>query len=99
MMRISPQELRAKIKNKEDFQLIDLREAYEFEDFNLGGINIPMDKIFSSLEKIEKNKPVVFCCLIGKKSAAVVHTIKKKLALDDPMYSLAGGIESYLEEI
>lgn len=99
MNSITPQELKTKFENNEDFQLIDLRENYEFEDFNLGGINIPMDKIFSSLDKIEKNKPVIFCCLTGKKSAAIIHTIKRKLGLDNPFFSLVGGLETYLEEV
>lgn len=95
---ISAQELKAKIDSNEDFQLIDIRESYEFEDFNLGGINIPFDQVFSSLDKICKDKPVIFYCTEGKKSAAIIHTIKRKLNLNN-ISTLKGGIMNYLEEI
>jgi len=94
MTTISPEELKLKIAKKEDFQLIDIRESFEFEAFNIGGENIPMDKIFSSLAKIAQNKPVIFCCNSGKKSAAIIHTIKRKLNLIN-VYSLAGGLENF----
>ena len=97
-MIITPKDLKEKISNKDDFQLIDVREDYEFEDFNIGGINIPLDEVFSSLEKISKNKPVIFCCNTGKKSAAILYTVKRKLGLEN-VYSLQGGVTSYLEEM
>ena len=95
---ISPQELKEKKDNNEDFQLIDVREDYEYEDFNIGGINIPLDQVFLSLDKISKDKPVIFCCNSGKKSAAITHTIQRKLNLEN-IYSLKGGVTGYFEEI
>ncbi len=94
MTKISAQELKLKLDKKEKIQLIDIREEFEFEAFNIGGENIPMDKIFSSLAKIAKDKPVIFCCNSGKKSAAIIHTIKRKLNLNN-IYSLAGGLENF----
>ena len=98
MNMITPQELKAKFDNNEDFQLIDVRENYEFEDLNIGGLNIPFSQVFSSLDKIEKDKPVIFCCNTGKRTAAVVHTIKRKLNLEH-VFSLKGGVANYMEEI
>ena len=51
---ITPQELKLKIENKDVFQLIDIREDYDFDDYNIGGLNIPMDDIFNSLDKMFK---------------------------------------------
>jgi len=98
MNTITALELKAKIDSSEDFQLIDIRENYEFEDFNIGGINIPMDEVFNSLDKIAKDKPVIFYCRSGRKSAAIIHTIKRKLNLEN-VFSLVGGINSYIEEV
>jgi len=56
MNLITPKELKSKIDHQEDIQIIDIREDYEFEDYNIGGENIPMDLVFSSLDKIAKNK-------------------------------------------
>ena len=98
MNSISPEDLKSKIDNKEDFQLIDLREDYEFETFNIGGVNISMDTVFGSLDRIERGKPVVFMCSSGKKSKAIIHTIKRNLQLDN-VYSLEGGIAGYAAKI
>ena len=97
MNTFTPQELKAKIDKNEDFQLIDLREDYEFEDYNLGGENIPLDIMMSSIDKISTEKLVIFCCNSGKRSAAIIHTLKRKLNLTD-LYSLSGGINAYYEE-
>ncbi len=98
MNTITAQELKAKKDNNEDFQLIDVREDYEFDDFNIGGINIPMDTLFSVADKIEKNKAVIFCCKTGKRSKAVTMAASKKLNLTN-IYSLTGGVMGYKEEI
>jgi len=45
MKEITAQELKAKIDNKEDFQLIDVREEHEHEGANIGGELIPVGTI------------------------------------------------------
>ncbi|HYH55806.1 MAG TPA: rhodanese-like domain-containing protein, partial [Anseongella sp.] len=42
MKEITVEELKQKIDNKEDFQLIDVREDFEYEEANLGGELIPL---------------------------------------------------------
>ena len=100
MNKITAKELKAKFDNNEVFQLIDVREVYEFEDFNLGGINIPLGQVFNSLDKIDKDKPVIFVCNTGRKTAAILHTIARKLDLENKsLYTLEGGVPNYIEEI
>lgn len=98
MRTITIQQLKEKKDNNEDFQLIDVREDYEFEDYNIGGINIPLDTVLTSIDKIEKNKIVIFCCKTGKRSKAINLAIAKKLNLTNT-YSLIGGVTGYKEEI
>lgn len=97
MNTITAQELKAKIDNKEDFQLIDIREDYEYDDYNIGGENIPLDTVMSSTDKISPSKLVVFCCNSGKRSAAIIHALKRKSNLTE-LYSLEGGISEYQKE-
>ena len=82
--------------NKEEVQVIDVREEYEFEDGHIQSINIPMDQIFDSLNKIEKNKKVIVYCNSGRRGAAVVHILRKKFQFDN-IYNLEGGYQKYLE--
>lgn len=57
MKEISVQELKEKIDNKEDFQLIDVRETFEYEVSNLDGENIPLGGILIEADKVAKDKP------------------------------------------
>lgn len=98
MNTITAEELKFKIDNNEDIQLIDLREDYEFEDLNIGGTNIPMAEILNSLDAIDKSKQVVFLCSSGKKSSAIIHTLKRKLNMDN-ILSLEGGVNYYSEMV
>lgn len=98
MKIITAQELKNKFDNNEDFQLIDVREDYEFEDLNIGGINIPMDEIIDSIEKIDKQKPVILCCKTGKRSKAALLALNKKFNLSN-IYSLESGVLGYIDEI
>ena len=82
--------------NKKEVQVIDVREEYEFEDGHIQSINIPMDQIFDSLNKIEKNRKVIVYCNSGRRGAAVVHILRKKFQLNN-IYNLEGGFQKYLE--
>tara|TARA_Y100000589_G_scaffold154161_1_gene146836 strand:+ start:327 stop:617 length:291 start_codon:yes stop_codon:yes gene_type:complete len=82
--------------NKKEVQVIDVREEYEFEDGHIQSINIPMDQIFESLNKIEKNRKVIVYCNSGRRGAAVVHILRKKFQFDN-IYNLEGGYQKYLE--
>lgn len=96
-MEISAKELKQKILKGEYFQLIDLRENYEFEDYNIGGINIPMDDVLNNLKLIDFKKPVIFCCTEGLKSKAIINILKRKVE-NSTLYSLRGGISDYYNE-
>lgn len=94
MKAIPRDELDRMIREKEDFQLIDVREEYEFEDRNLGGTNIPLDHVIQRRDQIDKRKPVVFCCKSGKRSAAIAMTLERKFCMNN-LSSLQGGLEAY----
>ena len=96
MKFISNTELKKMIVEKQDFQLIDVREEYEYEDWNIGGENIPLGNILNKTDRISKEKPVVFCCKTGKRSAAMTHTLERKFGMTNLM-TLRGGLESYQE--
>jgi len=83
-------------QNKKEVKDIDVREEYEFEDGHIQSINIPMDQIFESLNKIEKNRKVIVYCNSGRRGAAVVHILRKKFQFDN-IYNLEGGYQKYLE--
>ena len=98
MKEITALELKQKIDNQEPFQLIDVREPYEYEDANLNGELIPMAEVLENVNKIAKDKPVIIHCRSGKRSASIVNALEIQFGYDN-LYNLKGGIKAYAEEI
>ncbi|WP_316802514.1 rhodanese-like domain-containing protein [Pedobacter nototheniae] len=96
MKEISVQELKQKIDAKEDFQLIDVRETFEYEVSNLDGENIPLGGILIEADKVAKDKPVIIQCRSGKRSAAAVMQLEQQYGFDN-LYNLKGGILAWQE--
>ncbi|MBL0103846.1 MAG: rhodanese-like domain-containing protein [Bacteroidetes bacterium] len=97
MKEVTVQELKDKLERKEDFQLIDVREPFEFEICNLKGELIPMGIILSETEKISKDKPVIIHCKSGGRSGVIVNELEKQGYTN--VYNLKGGILAYAREI
>ena len=97
MKEISVQELQEKKNNNEDFQLIDVREDFEYEMSNLGGTLIPLGGILIEADKVDKTKPVVVMCRSGKRSAAAIMQLEAQGYTN--LYNLKGGILAWAAEI
>ena len=93
---ITVEELKEKIDNNEDFQLIDVRETFEYETSNINGENIPLGGILIEADKISKNKPVIMQCRSGKRSAAAVMQLEQQFGFTN-LYNLQGGILAWQE--
>jgi adenylyltransferase/sulfurtransferase len=78
MKEITARQLHEKIQSKADFQLIDVREEYEYEAANLGGQLIPMGQVFNEIDKIDKNKDVVVYCRSGNRSGVIINELEKR---------------------
>lgn len=97
MKEITVQELKEKIDNKEDFQIIDVREPFEYEVSNIGGENIPLAGVLIEADKISKNKPVIIQCRSGARSAAAIMQLENKFGYTN-LYNLKGGILAWAAE-
>ena len=98
MKEITPQELKNKIDSKEDFQLIDVREPYEYEVVNLGGELIPVGSVLSEVEKISREKNVILYCRSGSRSGAIIRELEMRHGFDN-LYNLKGGLLAYAKEV
>lgn len=97
MQEITVKELKQKIDNKEDFQLIDVRETFEYEMSNLDGENIPLSGVLIEADKISQDKPVIVHCRSGKRSAVAIMQLED-LGYTN-LYNLKGGILAWAAEI
>lgn len=74
----------------ENIYIIDVREAYEFEEKNIGGINIPLYNLRSQLDELPLDRKLVFCCETGHRSQMAIQLLKPLLKAE--MYNLKNGI-------
>lgn len=98
MKEITVQELKTKLDNKEDFQLVDVREENEREFTNIGGDHISMGSVMQNLAKINKEKDVVIYCRSGSRSGQVISFLEMNHGFDN-IYNLKGGILAWADEI
>lgn len=78
-MDISVQELKQRLDAGEsDFVLIDVREPYEHEEFNVGGQLIPVASIMTAIPDLEahKNEEVVVYCRSGNRSGMAKNLLE-----------------------
>jgi len=90
MKEISVQELKDMMDHNVEFQLIDVREPFEYEVSNLDGVNIPLSGVVIESEKISKDIPVVIQCRSGKRSAQAVMLLEQEGYTN--LSNLQGGI-------
>ena len=98
MKEVTVQELKQMLDSKEDFQLIDVREPYEYDICNLGGKLIPMGTILDHADEIPKEKTVVLHCRSGQRSKTAILNLEEKFGFRN-LFNLKGGILAYADEI
>lgn len=98
LKELSVQDLYQLIQDKQDFQLVDVREPYEYDIANLGGELIPLNQIEDQIGMIATNKQVIVHCRSGKRSQQAIKQIEKKYGFTN-LYNLKGGILAWAEEI
>ncbi len=100
MKEVTALELKKWFDEKANFQLIDIREDYEYEICNLENIGaelIPMGTIMEDLSKISKEKDVVIHCHRGSRSASVISILEMHGFSN--LYNLKGGITAWIQDI
>lgn len=90
--------LQQKIENKEDLQLIDVREIDEHQEFNIGGQLIPLSEIAQRIEKIAIDKPVIIYCRKGIRSQVAIQRLQEKFPFTN-LINLIGGTEAWKKVI
>ena len=73
-----------------DAKLIDVREVYEHEADNLGGVNIPMSELGARAHEIPKEGDVILYCRTGSRSSYAIQVLSQNGW--DNLINLRGGI-------
>jgi sulfur-carrier protein adenylyltransferase/sulfurtransferase len=98
MKEVTVSELKSMMDNQEDFQLIDVREPFEYDIANIGAELIPMGDIPDNLDKISKDKKVILHCKSGARSGNMAQYLESQHGFDN-IYNLKGGILAWADQI
>ncbi|WP_299259664.1 molybdopterin-synthase adenylyltransferase MoeB [uncultured Aquimarina sp.] len=88
---ITPSELK---QNLESYQILDVRTLEEYNNFNIGGIHIPLNIVSDRSIELNNNKPIVVCCQSGVRSKKAIEIIYKQRE-DLHLINLKDGLSLY----
>jgi sulfur-carrier protein adenylyltransferase/sulfurtransferase len=97
MKEVTATELKQMMDNKEDIQMIDVRESHEFEAGHIEAELIPMNTIPQNLQKISKDKKVIMICRSGNRSGNVIRFMEGQGF--ENLYNLKGGLLAWKKDI
>lgn len=99
MKTITPEEVKKRLDAGESLNLVDVRQPEENEEFNIGGILVPLGKIQAmDTDEIEnlKNEEIICYCRSGNRSGQA-SLILAQLGFNN-VKNLTGGMLAWREK-
>ena len=76
-------------------QLVDVREPYEWDAGRISGaLHIELERLAARAEELDREKPVVFQCRMGRRSALATQAFR---AAGYDAYNMTGGIKAWAD--
>ena len=95
---MSAHELKRKMDAREAFQLIDVRELFEYEIARIDGSKlIPLGEIVERTDELQREQTIVVHCHSGGRSAEAVRLLQQRGF--NNVYNLKGGIDAWSDEV
>jgi rhodanese-related sulfurtransferase len=92
---LDPQRVKKLIESGEA-ELVDVREAYEWDAGRIAGAkHIELARLAGLADELPKDKPVIFQCRMGRRSALATDAFR---AVGFDAYNMRGGIAAWAEE-
>jgi len=80
----------------EGAQLIDVRQDYEWEAGHISeAVHIPLEQLPAQAESLDRDRPVVFQCRSGSRSAMATAAFRES---GFEAFNLAGGLLGWVDE-
>jgi adenylyltransferase/sulfurtransferase len=98
MRIISALELNDAMQKGQEFEIVDVREPYEYDACNIGSVHIPMGEICNRIADLPKDKNIVIMCRSGKRAEAVANILMTDYSISN-VYILDGGILAWKDQI
>lgn len=98
MKNMSPAELKAELAGGRKLQLLDVREAWEFQAARIEGSTlIPMGEIRSRFTELDRSSGIVVICHHGGRSMQVAVFLEREGFQD--VHNLAGGVDAWARTV
>ena len=99
MPSITATELKQRLDNGDDIQIIDVREANEVAIGTIpGSIHIPLGQVLNRMEEIDPARETVVHCKMGGRSARAIEALKRS-GYSGNLMNLTGGILAWSSDV
>jgi adenylyltransferase/sulfurtransferase len=99
MPEITATELKQRLDNGDDIQIVDVREANEVAVAKIpNSIHIPLAQVVSRMTEIDPTRETVVHCKMGGRSARAIEALKRS-GFSGNLLNLAGGITAWSNDV
>ena len=95
---ITPRQVAEKLARRDDFDLIDVREPFEWEIAHIEGARlVPLSTFPGAIDTLNRNREIIVQCKVGGRSARAAEALIA--AGFRNVWNLAGGITRWSDEV
>src|SRR5437879_2084162 len=99
MEEITATELKQRLDNGDDIQIIDVREPHEYEIAQIPNSRlIPLGQVLGRMNEIDPERETVVHCKMGGRSAKAIEALKRT-GFTGHLINLKGGITAWSNEV
>ena len=99
MEEITATELKQRLDNGDDIQIIDVREPNEYEIAQIPNSKlIPLGQVLNRMNEIDADRETVVHCKMGGRSAKAIDALQRS-GFTGKLINLAGGITAWSNEV
>jgi adenylyltransferase/sulfurtransferase len=99
MEEITATELKQRLDNGDDIQIIDVREPHEYEIGQIPNSKlIPLGQVLNRMNEIDPERETVVHCKMGGRSAKAIDALQRS-GFQGKLSNLAGGITAWSNEV
>lgn len=99
MLEITARELKDRLDNGDDIQLIDVREEDEYAIASIPGARlIPLGQVIARMDEIDPTRETVVHCKMGGRSARAIEALERS-GFTGKMSNMVGGITAWSNDV
>jgi rhodanese-related sulfurtransferase len=99
MQEMTATELKQKLDNGEDIQIIDVREPNEYEIARIpDSTHIPLGQVLNRMSEIDPSRETVVHCKMGGRSAKAIEALTRA-GFQGNLTNLKGGITAWSNDV